>query len=217
MSYLDRKHTSHRTATIIAVAVVEAAAIFAVVRGLTVSFTRDPAPPRLEAEQIYLPPPPVPTPHPAPSAQPSHQPQHIIPARNDLATGPTIPIGPVPVPSASPVPMATPEPFIEPSKPQFTPRAARPVGRPSGWVTSNDYPSRDLREGNSGVTGFRLNIGSDGRVLSCAVTSSSGFPGLDRATCDNLVRRARFEPASDGSGAKVAGTYSNNIHWVIPE
>ena len=217
MSYLDRKHSGHRTATIIAVSVIEAVAIFAVVRGLTVTFTRDPTPPPLVGQQINLPPPPVPMPHPAPSARPSHQPDHFIPSDNRLATSlPTFPTGPLPVPSASPMPL--PDPFIEsPKPPQFAPKSARPLGRPSGWVTSNDYPSRDLREGNAGVTGFRLTIGSDGRVQSCAITASSGFAGLDRATCDNLSRRARFEAASDGSGARVAGTYSNNIRWVIPE
>ena len=217
MSYLDRKHSSNRTATIIAVSVIEAAAIFAVVRGLTVSFTRDPPPPPLVGQQIELPPPPPPMPHPTPSARPSHQPDHVLPSDNRLATSlPTFPTGPLPVPSASPMPL--PDPFIEPPKPpQFAPKSARPLGRPSGWVTSNDYPSRDLREGNAGVTGFRLAIGSDGTVLSCTITASSGFPGLDRATCDNLSRRARFEPASDGSGAKVPGSYANNIRWVIPE
>ena len=216
MSYLDRKHTSNRTATIIAVTAIEAAAIFAVVRGLTVSFTRDPAPPPLTGEQIYLPPPP-PMPHPTPSAKPSHQPDHVIPSDNRLATTlPTFPTGPLPTASASPMPV--PDLIIEPPKPpQFVARGARSLGRPSGWVTSNDYPARDLREGNAGVTGFRLAIGSDGTVLSCTITASSGFPGLDRATCDNLSHRARFEPASDGSGAKVAGSYANNIRWVIPE
>jgi len=217
MSYLDRKHANHRTATIIAVSVIEAAAIFAVVRGLTVTFTRDHAPPRLEGEQIYLPPPLPTPPHPVPTAQPSHQPDHVIQPRDDLATGPLVPVGPLPTPTASPMPQPTPIAVIDPPRPQFTPRAARPVGRPSGWVTSNDYPSRDLREGNAGVTGFRLSIGSDGSVQGCTITLSSGFPGLDRATCDNLTRRARFEPAMDGSGARVAGTYASHIRWVIPE
>ena len=220
MSYLDRKHSSNRTATIILVTAVEAAVVFAVVQGLAVKFTRDPPPKPLTGVQIALPPPPPPTPHPTPSARPSHQPEHVMPSDNRLATSlptfPTFPTDPLPMPTASPVPL--PDPFIEsPKPPQFAPRGARPIGRPSGWVTSNDYPSRDLREGNAGVTGFRLSIGSDGRVQSCAITATSGFPGLDRATCDNLMRRARFDPASDGSGAKVAGTYASNIRWVIPE
>jgi protein TonB len=54
-------------------------------------------------------------------------------------------------------------------------------------------------------------------VVSCTVTASSGFPGLDRATCDNVSRRAHFEPATDGSGAKVPSSYANKIRWVIPD
>ena len=217
MSYLDRKHTNHRTATIIAVSVIEAAAIFAVVRGLTVHFNPPETIPNPQATEIPVTlPTPIPTekpvirPHPD-SGRPIHD--TVVPPLTDPL------VVPVPQPTGTivPIPQPTPIAVIEPPRPQFTPRAARPVGRPSAWVTSNDYPARDLREGNAGVTGFLLSIGSDGRVLACTVTATSGYPGLDRATCDNLTRRARFEPAIDGSGAKVAGTYSNNIRWVIPE
>ena len=79
------------------------------------------------------------------------------------------------------------------------------------------FTDDDLREGNQGVTQFTLTIGADGKVQSCMVTASSGFPGLDKATCDNVSRRARFEPATDGSGNRVGGTYSNRIRWEIPQ
>jgi protein TonB len=97
------------------------------------------------------------------------------------------------------------------------PRAARPLGRPGSWVSANDYPARDLREGNQGLVRFRLAVGADGGVTDCVIVGPSGFPGLDSATCDNLRRRARFEPASDGTGAKVAGSYAGTIRWLIPE
>jgi len=54
-------------------------------------------------------------------------------------------------------------------------------------------------------------------VQSCTVTTTSGFPGLDKATCDNVGRRARVEPATDSSGNAVHGTYSGSIRWVIPQ
>ena len=101
--------------------------------------------------------------------------------------------------------------------PLFTPRAARPIGNPASWVSTNDYPARDLREGNQGTTGFALTVGTDGRVVACQVARSSGFPGLDKATCDALSRRARFTPASDANGAKVTGRYASSIRWVIPD
>jgi periplasmic protein TonB len=220
MSYLDRKHASNRTATIIAAAVIEAAAIYAVVQGLSGTFTRQPLREPLVGEQIKLDPPTPPVPHPAPSARPSPRPDHVTTHKNDFdMVVPSFTITPLPLPSAIPVPLPTPDVvIIEPLQPPtFPPRKATPVGRVSTWATTNDYPTRDLREGNMGVTGFRLTIGADGKVRSCTITSSSGFPGLDKATCDNISRRARFEPATDASGAKVPGSYANNIRWVIPE
>ena len=224
MSYLDRNPIGLRKTTFIVVTVIEAAAIYAVIQGLNVKFTRQLPPPPFVGTQVKLDPPSPPVPHPTPTARPSPSDTHITTRPNDFGPNDfgmvvaTFPVTPQPVPSPGPVPMASPDPIVEPPKPpQFTPRAPRALGRPSAWATTNDYPTRDLREGNSGVTGFRLTIGSDGKVQSCAITASSGFPGLDRATCDNAVRRARFEPATDASGANVAGSYANNIRWVIPE
>jgi protein TonB len=91
-----------------------------------------------------------------------------------------------------------------------------PRGKPGNWVTSNDYPTRDIREGNEGMALFRLGIGADGRATSCEITRSSGHQGLDSATCALLRERARFDPARDGSGQRVSGSYSGRITWVIP-
>ena len=43
------------------------------------------------------------------------------------------------------------------------------------------------------------------------------YPGLDAATCDKLARRAKFDPASDETGAAVPGTYTGAVRWQIPE
>jgi protein TonB len=84
-------------------------------------------------------------------------------------------------------------------------------------VTPNDYPTRDIRQGNEGKVTFRLAIDASGKVKSCDIQSSSGHPGLDAATCDRLMRRASFDPARDSSGERVAGSYTGTVRWVIPE
>jgi len=61
-----------------------------------------------------------------------------------------------------------------------------------------------------------VTVGTDGRVVDCTITSSSGSPDLDAATCTNVTRRARFKPALE-NGQPVQATYSNRIRWVIPE
>ncbi len=100
--------------------------------------------------------------------------------------------------------------------PKFTPTNPVPKSSPGSWATDNDYPTRALREERAGVTGFRVSVGPDGRVTGCTVTSSSGSPDLDEATCSNVTRRARFTPAKDGEGNPTSGSYSNRIRWVIP-
>jgi protein TonB len=54
-------------------------------------------------------------------------------------------------------------------------------------------------------------------VTDCAVTASSGFAGLDKATCDTVKRRARFEPATDQTGARTTGSFSGSVSWQIPK
>ena len=108
-------------------------------------------------------------------------------------------------------------PPVTQATPTFAPIAARPLGDRGAWITTDDYPSRALREGWSGVSRLHLLIGSDGRVAGCSVTASSGHPELDSVACAKVTERARFSPAHDGSGAVGAGTYDGAIRWRINE
>lgn len=103
-----------------------------------------------------------------------------------------------------------------PQPPVFTPKPAVALGDPGGWATEADFPGAELRAGHAGTTRFHLSIGTDGRVSACSVTVSSGWPGLDEATCRLVSARARFRPATDGTGAATMGTFSSAIRWVIP-
>ena len=145
---------------------------------------------------IVAPPPPISFNAPAPQVQTVNQ-------------APPIP--------APPAPVALPAPPAAPPPPRFTPKAAAPKGNPGNWATSNDYPSRALREEREGTTGFRVTVGTDGKVTDCQITRSSGSADLDDATCSNIRRRARFTPATDGDGNPTTGSYSNSIRWVIPK
>jgi protein TonB len=222
MAYVDRTPANNRAVVLGAVALLHGAAGYALITGLAVDYVKE-LTTIIEGHQIPADPPP-PDPAPQPSASPERtdriveRPRQVVelPVRNQ----PTNDYADVVLPPLPPQPVATDPVFVPPLPPQpvasFAPRAARPLGWPGTWATTDDYPARDLREGNQGTTRFLLTIGSDGRVAHCAITRSSGFPGLDRATCDKVGRRARFEPATDGSGNRTAGTYEGSIVWVIP-
>lgn len=104
-----------------------------------------------------------------------------------------------------------------PVKPRVQPKDPQPRGNPGRWVTTNDYPSRALREEQEGVTTVRLSVDASGDVTGCTVTRSSGSSLLDDATCKNMQRRARFNPATDGEGRPTSGTYTQSVKWEIPQ
>jgi protein TonB len=142
------------------------------------------------------------------------------PVKINVATTPpqiaTVTVAPPPAPPiVFAAPAAPPAPPAPPA-PKGPTSGAVPKSNPGSWATDADYPQKALREERAGTAGFRITVGPDGRVVDCTITSSSGSPDLDDATCKNVTRRARFKPAMQ-DGTPVQSTYSNRIRWVIPE
>jgi TonB family protein len=101
---------------------------------------------------------------------------------------------------------------------QFRSQSARaePINYPARWVTNNDYPKADFAQNNEGTTTFLLPVGADGKVSDCRIVESSGFPSLDRRTCELMLARAAFRPAKDGNGRAVPSFYINGVYWKVP-
>lgn len=226
MAYVDTHTSNHRIATLTSVALIHVAAGFALVNGLAASFM----PQAREILRTFDIDPPKPKPVPTPTEQPAAQdprpaPDRPAPTPADpfafTATGPapTFPTGPVGEVGGGGVGEAlfpTPTPAPAPA-PGVAPRAARPKGNPGLWVSTSDYPTAGLRGELEGLVKVRLTIGTDGKPSDCTVTASSGHDVLDEATCAKLLRRARFDPASDQTGAKVTGTWNTAVRWDIPD
>jgi len=159
--------------------------------------------------------PPPPDKPPPPPPETKIEPPPVIAPPPIVQVAPTIAPPIVSVPVAPPPVIHQTAPPAPPPPSVATPLKAR--GVPGEWVTPEDYPSADLRNGNQGTTGFQLDVGPDGKVTNCTVTSSSGFPSLDTKACQMLMRRARFSPAKDASGNGIAQTYRNRVRWQIPK
>ena len=91
-----------------------------------------------------------------------------------------------------------------------------PLGNSSNWANTNDYPREALKDGREGNATFKLTIDERGRVTTCSIVASSGSADLDDATCSNVQKRARFEPATDANGNAVQSAYTNTVRWQIP-
>ena len=217
MAYADQQVSGNRIAAFVVVALLHLILGYALVTGLafegmkqiakkltTVEIKKD------EKKEEKKPPPPPKKVAPPPIVAPPPRVNINIspPAIETVREAPPPP--PLPPIAAPAAPAAPPPPRIQPKNPA-------PKGNPANWATTNDYPTRALREERAGVSSFRVTVGADGRVTSCQITNSSGSPDLDEATCSNVTRRARFTPATDGDGQPTTGSYSNRIRWVIPE
>lgn len=219
MAYADQQMSGNKITAIIIVAVIHIVVGYALVTGLAFSAAKKIAqkmqvidikeevkkeePPPPPPKKLDVPPPPVKIVAP--------------PVKVNLTPPAAPPLDTTPVPPPPPPPVIIPPPPAAPPPPRFTPKAATPKGNPGNWATSNDYPSRALREEREGVTGFRVSVSADGRVADCTVTSSSGTPELDETACAKIRQRARFNPATDGEGQPTGGSYSGRIRWVIPK
>lgn len=224
MAYVTQER--NRAATIAAVGALHAAAIYALVTGLAGPMWEKITHPPIVGEQIPLPK-VTPDKPDKPVPERTRIPER---AQRDRTTGDTVITttttsvikddGEIFPPSSG----GTGEgggtiiekPIPQTAGPVFTPKLAKPIGRPGLWVTPNDYPANALRQRHEGVTRFQLGIGTDGKVLSCEVTVSSGHAALDEAACANLRKRARFVAATGPDGAAVPGTYSSAVRWKLP-
>ena len=81
------------------------------------------------------------------------------------------------------------------------------------WVGEADYPQGATRNGDVGIA---VDVDAAGRPVGCETVKRSGIAAYDSATCRLVTARARFDPALDAGGTKVAGRYTGTVKWMPP-
>ncbi len=235
MTYVQPNSSSSRASTLIGVGALHVVAIYGIVSAFGFELLPRPAPPPIAA--THIPTQNIPDPLPTPSQSPTER-VHITPF--DLPRlPPTPPIPPIGGTIPQP-PIGTgtgsgtiggddgrglggigtvvfPTPSATPTPPLFTAKGPRVRGDQARWVPQSEYPTRAINLGLQGITRVRLSVAASGRVTGCEVAASSGSPLLDSAACDALMRRARFDPATDTAGDATSGTFSTSVRWQLPE
>lgn len=90
-----------------------------------------------------------------------------------------------------------------------------PRSNPGTWLTSSDYPRDSLARGEQAIIRFRMMIDSTGVPTACAVQSAITKGDFAEITCNQLKRRARFEPARNAEGQPVASFFVGKVVWVM--
>lgn len=92
----------------------------------------------------------------------------------------------------------------KPAAPPPPPKPAAPAGptqqasldvRRMGDRIKPTYPSASRRLGEEGKVILLVRIGVDGRVIDASIDQSSGFPRLDEAAQQHVIKYYRFKPA----------------------
>jgi protein TonB len=78
------------------------------------------------------------------------------------------------------------------------------------------YPPESLKAGEQGTVDFRVDVSETGIPENCVILKTSGYPRLDQATCDLILKTARFKPALDLDGKPTRATFTSKTKWVIP-
>jgi protein TonB len=220
MAYVNQTSRTQRGPILVAIAALHVGAIYALVHGLSGFIPPLVKNDRLAGYQFALPKPKEHKPVEPERETRDIKPSTVTSERTALTTTPlsehrveldsfptTVDVGPV---AEFTLPTA---PSMQPT---FAPKAARPLGTPGLWVTTDDYPARALRERHEGLSRFRLTIGADGSIGGCSIVESSGHAELDQATCAKLTQRGKFKPATDSSGKEVTGSYTGSVRWKLP-
>ena len=104
-----------------------------------------------------------------------------------------------------------------PAEPTAPEPAVRARANLVALFSTDDYPRQAIRNEEQGTVQFRITIAPDGSVSDCTVIASSGSAALDRASCAIVSERARFKPARDASGQRVADTMTSRVRWELPQ
>ena len=113
------------------------------------------------------------------------------------------------------VPTSPPAPLKPLSRPAAAKAAQPPRLLTTGLIQPNDYPVASMRAEEEGPVVITVTVTASGAPSACRVVASSGFAGLDAATCPLVMQRARFEPARDAAGRAVPGEYTTRIAWLL--
>ncbi|MDG5489297.1 energy transducer TonB [Sphingomonas sp. BGYR3] len=94
---------------------------------------------------------------------------------------------------------------------------AEPAKTVGDWIRFEDYPKSALQAGVGGTVSILWEVDKQGKIASCRTIKTSGREDLDKAACDALMKRARFNrPALDAAGNPVASYGTRQVVWAIP-
>jgi hypothetical protein len=106
---------------------------------------------------------------------------------------------------------------FDPAQQSSLQRKPSPKNSPAEWISRDAYPASALRNQESGIVHFRVDVDETGAVAGCHVQfSARQDDSFSQATCQQLKARARFDPALDAAGKPIKSYFVSSIYWRMP-
>jgi protein TonB len=86
-----------------------------------------------------------------------------------------------------------------------------------GRLRNSDYPPGLGEAGVGGTVSVRYTVLTDGSVVDCRITRSSGSRELDLTTCRLIEARFRYDPSRDGRGRPIVSHIVENHSWIVDD
>lgn len=90
-------------------------------------------------------------------------------------------------------------------------KAPKATVSPELWFSRIDLAK--AAGANSTMTTFDVSIDDEGRAVGCEIVRRSGVEAIDRRICLAVVAKARFSPAKDVAGNRVAAVIRERLIW----
>ncbi len=232
--------TRDRLPAAIVAVLLQAALLWALIVGLSVSFGT-PVSTALDVFSVAPPPPPAVEKRVEKRPSPSRRPEGQASPPNLRSRATEIVAPPVVIPAPSPV-VAAPKPLTGADASTGSADIAGPgtgaggIGDGlgsgnggdgdggggeeippqfrSGRISDRDFPDALRETTRGGTVGVRYTVLTSGRVANCRITRSSGEALLDRNTCRLITERFRYRPSLDAAGRPVQADIVESHEWV---
>lgn len=84
---------------------------------------------------------------------------------------------------------------------------------PATWFNSKEHPKTALAVAERGAISYTIDVSPDGTALRC---HTPGTTDLDLKVCELVMKRARFQPASDEQGRPAFGLHEGVASFLLP-
>ena len=86
---------------------------------------------------------------------------------------------------------------------------------PFTWFGADLYPKKAWEAHAQGRVVIQYKIDERGKPVMCRTVESSGNADLDQGTCDLVMSRHRFRPATDANGKAIASLMILPVRWTF--